>query len=171
MAADEVAGGARKATKSKLFEFLVHGVVSGGKVSGGGRRASELARAEWRDGGVGKGCACTPRGHAPQLPPVVGPEPAPALAPGHVASGRPAGRVEGIGRVLAGARGGTWGRAPTPIVGVPWLPECCLFSFPGGGPDVAPGLELGWGWGQDFNWELSDHLWEYCSECGTARRR
>ncbi|MBW00218.1 SWI/SNF-related matrix-associated actin-dependent regulator of chromatin subfamily D member 3, partial [Eschrichtius robustus] len=27
MAADEVAGGARKATKSKLFEFLVHGVI------------------------------------------------------------------------------------------------------------------------------------------------
>ncbi|XP_023495781.1 SWI/SNF-related matrix-associated actin-dependent regulator of chromatin subfamily D member 3 isoform X3 [Equus asinus] len=29
MAADEVAGGARKATKSKLFEFLVHGVRPG----------------------------------------------------------------------------------------------------------------------------------------------
>ena len=29
MAADEVAGGARKATKSKLFEFLVHGVQEG----------------------------------------------------------------------------------------------------------------------------------------------
>ena len=28
MATDEVTGGARKATKSKLFEFLVHGVVS-----------------------------------------------------------------------------------------------------------------------------------------------
>ena len=39
MAADEVAGGARKATKSKLFEFLVHGVVSGGKLAGEGERA------------------------------------------------------------------------------------------------------------------------------------
>ena len=29
MATEETAGGARKATKSKLFEFLVHGVVSG----------------------------------------------------------------------------------------------------------------------------------------------
>ncbi|XP_019363530.1 PREDICTED: SWI/SNF-related matrix-associated actin-dependent regulator of chromatin subfamily D member 3-like isoform X2 [Gavialis gangeticus] len=29
MATDEVAGGARKATKSKLFEFLVHGVRPG----------------------------------------------------------------------------------------------------------------------------------------------
>ncbi|XP_029448434.1 SWI/SNF-related matrix-associated actin-dependent regulator of chromatin subfamily D member 3-like [Rhinatrema bivittatum] len=29
MAAEEVAGGARKATKSKLFEFLVHGVRPG----------------------------------------------------------------------------------------------------------------------------------------------
>lgn len=28
MATEETAGGARKATKSKLFEFLVHGVVS-----------------------------------------------------------------------------------------------------------------------------------------------
>lgn len=27
MASEESAGGARKATKSKLFEFLVHGVV------------------------------------------------------------------------------------------------------------------------------------------------
>jgi len=27
MASEETAGGARKATKSKLFEFLVHGVV------------------------------------------------------------------------------------------------------------------------------------------------
>lgn len=38
MAADEVAGGARKATKSKLFEFLVHGVVSG-VLAGEGERA------------------------------------------------------------------------------------------------------------------------------------
>ena len=30
MATEETAGGARKATKSKLFEFLVHGVVSSG---------------------------------------------------------------------------------------------------------------------------------------------
>lgn len=29
MATEDTAGGARKATKSKLFEFLVHGVVSG----------------------------------------------------------------------------------------------------------------------------------------------
>lgn len=33
MAAEETAGGARKATKSKLFEFLVHGVVSGAVLS------------------------------------------------------------------------------------------------------------------------------------------
>lgn len=31
MAADEAAGAARRATKSKLFEFLVHGVVSMGR--------------------------------------------------------------------------------------------------------------------------------------------
>lgn len=33
MATEETAGGARKATKSKLFEFLVHGVVSGAVLS------------------------------------------------------------------------------------------------------------------------------------------
>ncbi|KAK6492104.1 SWI/SNF-related matrix-associated actin-dependent regulator of chromatin subfamily D member 3 isoform X4 [Huso huso] len=34
MATEETAGGARKATKSKLFEFLVHGVVTSGMPSG-----------------------------------------------------------------------------------------------------------------------------------------
>ncbi|ELR47618.1 SWI/SNF-related matrix-associated actin-dependent regulator of chromatin subfamily D member 3 [Bos mutus] len=50
MAADEVAGGARKATKSKLFEFLVHGVVTSLPAPGmgqGGRLPSPPAQPPW----------------------------------------------------------------------------------------------------------------------------
>lgn len=49
MATEETAGGARKATKSKLFEFLVHGVVSGAVRHSreGLRHASVRVRACW----------------------------------------------------------------------------------------------------------------------------
>lgn len=47
MATEDTAGGARKATKSKLFEFLVHGVVSASAVRHSSRRS-----------GLCAGCVC-----------------------------------------------------------------------------------------------------------------
>lgn len=117
MAADEVAGGARKATKSKLFEFLVHGVVSGGKVSGGGR-ASWLGL---NGGKVGRGREGAPAPPTPHPTPLAGaprpsgPAPAPCRralgAPEHVVRRLGRGWVPrgGEGRRLHGFLSGAWG--------------------------------------------------------------
>lgn len=161
MAADEVAGGARKATKSKLFEFLVHGVVSGGKVSGGGR-ASWLGL---NGGKVGRGREGAP---APPTPhPSSGsaaaqrarPQPragAPRGRPNTSSGGLAGDGCPGAGKTgvcmgsCQGLGGRTWGRSPPKGVGG-WVRP--LWGQPDGlssllswwGPGATPALGVGGG--------------------------
>lgn len=161
MAADEVAGGARKATKSKLFEFLVHGVVSGGKVSGGGR-ASWLGL---NGGKVGRGREGAPAPPTPHPTPLAGaprpsgpgPSPVPAR-PGGARTRRQAAWL-GMGAPGRGRQAFAW--VPVRGLGVElgdglpqsgWVGGCvpcgdnpmgCLPFFPGGA-QVRP---LPWEWG------------------------
>lgn len=70
MAAEEVTGGARKATKSKLFEFLVHGVVSRESwgLEGSGLAPGGGAGGALQPAGVGEG-----EGRRPSPQHVLGP--------------------------------------------------------------------------------------------------
>lgn len=171
MAADEVAGGARKATKSKLFEFLVHGVVSGGKLRG---RVSYLARAEWR--AVGRG-----REGAPALPPATAGTAARGPAPGR--SRRPGTRTRrqaAAGDGFPGGQGGVClgscqglglGRGhcpPTPKWGSPLYQTCFLPFFPLWA-QVLP-LPWGWGWGTWRGLDCRFIGWESVSDCISGAR-
>lgn len=105
MAAEEVTGGARKATKSKLFEFLVHGVVSAESSSDAWGGEGVRGKPAW----LGWGRDGSPCGGGRQLPALA---PARALRDGLAPGSRcPASALPG-----GGCRGplGRGGAAPSP---------------------------------------------------------